>query len=378
MAVTRMILLRLRSQFQGTQGLDTLKDYTDSAWSEPLSGAGQHLYVYKEPGEQLVAAETGIIRAIVRPSIVNRPCHIPWRVERGLHDYSPARLMILKVPGQVPADESCLLDITPVGRRGLRAAGSCRRGMRQRAGACVPGCDGDANPLDVKRVVGLTGLYKRKPLRRRTPATAPSTDHGRNGARAVIGRALREYLETHGECCCPLRRRFRSRQRLWGRRITEVIYRTKKLSSVCGDHRRGAEGFRDVRPFIAQNSYVFSAANVRRLFSQMRAEDGAGLRWEPETLDWYSYWLNTHVPGLERWVFPTLEEELRERPQRLYTYRDLLELFDTATNFFSTRVAHADRAWRTVERTRMGIGRRWPRAGGSGGSGVRSETALCL
>ncbi|HXX31014.1 MAG TPA: AMP-binding protein, partial [Myxococcaceae bacterium] len=45
-----------------------------------------------------------------------------------------------------------------------------------------------------------------------------------------------------------------------------------------------------------------------------------------------------HLPGLERWVFPTLEEE-RERRTAIHAHRDLLELFDAAVRAHRHRVA---------------------------------------
>ena len=38
-------------------------------------------------------------------------------------------------------------------------------------------------------------------------------------------------------------------------------------------------------------------------------------------------------------MFPTLEEDMRAQPKRIYTYRDLLELFETSTKRHATRVA---------------------------------------
>ncbi|MBC7910333.1 MAG: AMP-binding protein, partial [Pyrinomonadaceae bacterium] len=67
--------------------------------------------------------------------------------------------------------------------------------------------------------------------------------------------------------------------------------------------------------------------------------ESALLQWNPEKLDWYDYWMNVHFPGLKKWVFPTLEDEMREKPKRVYTYRDLLELFETTTKRHATRVA---------------------------------------
>ncbi|HYT49053.1 MAG TPA: AMP-binding protein, partial [Pyrinomonadaceae bacterium] len=45
------------------------------------------------------------------------------------------------------------------------------------------------------------------------------------------------------------------------------------------------------------------------------------------------------MPGLKKWVLPTLEEDMRAQPKRVYTYRDLLEMFETTTKRHATRVA---------------------------------------
>ncbi len=78
---------------------------------------------------------------------------------------------------------------------------------------------------------------------------------------------------------------------------------------------------------------------MRSLFSSIRKDEQALLSWNPESYDWYDYWLNTHMPGLKKWVFPTLEEDMRAQPRRIYTHRDLVELFETSTKRHATRVA---------------------------------------
>src|SRR5437763_12527598 len=45
------------------------------------------------------------------------------------------------------------------------------------------------------------------------------------------------------------------------------------------------------------------------------------------------------MPGLKKWVLPTLEEDMRVKPKRIYTYRDVLEMFATTTKRHATRVA---------------------------------------
>src|SRR2546430_6141927 len=93
------------------------------------------------------------------------------------------------------------------------------------------------------------------------------------------------------------------------------------------------------RPFTIENAYIFRSDNVRSLFGRIRKEEQGLLSWSPEKFDWYDYWLNIHLPGLKKWVFPTLEEDMRAQPKRIYTYRDLLELFETSTKRHATLVA---------------------------------------
>src|SRR6476620_5694389 len=94
-----------------------------------------------------------------------------------------------------------------------------------------------------------------------------------------------------------------------------------------------------LRPFTVENAYVFRSDNVRTLFERIGDDERSLLTWNPENFDWHDYWLNIHLPGLTKWVFPTLEDEMRAQPKRVYTYRDLLELFETSTKRHATRVA---------------------------------------
>ena len=40
--------------------------------------------------------------------------------------------------------------------------------------------------------------------------------------------------------------------------------------------------------------------------------------------------LGVHIPGLEKWIFPSLDEEFQARAKAVYTYRDLLEMLESA------------------------------------------------
>ena len=49
--------------------------------------------------------------------------------------------------------------------------------------------------------------------------------------------------------------------------------------------------------------------------------------------------MNIHFPGLQRWVLPELDETYAPHPKQIYSYHDLLELFDTTTKLHATRIA---------------------------------------
>ena len=49
--------------------------------------------------------------------------------------------------------------------------------------------------------------------------------------------------------------------------------------------------------------------------------------------------MNIHFPGLEKWVLPELDSTYAPKPKQVYSYHDLLELFDTTTKLHATRPA---------------------------------------
>src|SRR6185436_1194065 len=111
------------------------------------------------------------------------------------------------------------------------------------------------------------------------------------------------------------------------------------VDRVQEETREAKEAFEMFLPFTVEIEYVFRSDNVRALFDRISADERQLLTWNPEQFDWYDYWLNQHLPGLKRWVLPTLEEDMRAQPKRVYTYRDLVELFETSTKRHETRVA---------------------------------------
>jgi long-chain acyl-CoA synthetase len=61
--------------------------------------------------------------------------------------------------------------------------------------------------------------------------------------------------------------------------------------------------------------------------------------WAPHLVDWRKYWLDTHFPGLQKWTFDKLDEEFGAKPKVVYTYKELVELFEAAVKLHRNRTA---------------------------------------
>ena len=304
-----------------------------------------NIYTYtKSLGEQLVAAESGVVRAIVRPSVVESSLAYPfpgWN--EGFTTTAPLIFIALKGQTQVPVNEKLILDITPVDQVAAVMLAVAAEACVQEPRLVYQAATADANPNEMRRMVGLLGLYKRRYFQEKeTGFRIINEIAGRMEVQAVspgrFEKASTPMVNTAAKKASALLDRVRPR---WGGgRFTDVIDRAKQsVDRIEEVTRETKEAFELFHPFTVENSYIFRADNVRSLYARIREDEQALLPWHPEKLDWYDYWLNIHLPGLKKWVFPKLEEDLRTQEKRIYTYRDLLELFETSTKRYATRVA---------------------------------------
>ncbi|MEP6708115.1 MAG: SDR family oxidoreductase, partial [Pyrinomonadaceae bacterium] len=125
-----------------------------------------NIYTYtKALGEQLVAAETGIVRSIVRPSIVESALAYPfpgWN--EGFTTTAPIIFMALKGQKQLPANPKLILDITPVDQVASVMLAVTAQACVEEPQLVHQAATGDSNPNDLKRIIGLLGLYRRKDI----------------------------------------------------------------------------------------------------------------------------------------------------------------------------------------------------------------------
>lgn len=304
-----------------------------------------NIYTYtKSLGEQLVAAETGIVRSIVRPSIVESANVYPfpgWN--EGFTTTAPIVFMTLKGQRQIPANEKMILDITPVDQVAAVMLAVAAQACVEQPKLVHQACTGDSNPNNMKRIIGLVGLFRRN--------TELEKTDGLRIFREISARIepFQVSPERFNATSLPLMNTAakkvsslldKAKPRWGGGRYEGVINRMKQaVENVEQETREAKEAFEMFHPFTVENTYIFRADNVRELFGRISEDERQLLTWNPETFDWYNYWLDVHLPGLKKWVLPTLEEDMRKQPKRIYTYRDLVEMFETTTKRHATRVA---------------------------------------
>lgn len=304
-----------------------------------------NIYTYtKALGEQLVAAEEGLARSIVRPSIVESALSYPfpgWN--EGFTTTAPIIFLVLKGQQKLPANEKLILDITPVDQVASVMLAVAAETCIEEPKLVYQAATGDSNPNNMERIIGLVGLFKRKHFQEKETGVKLLNElAGRMGPRPV---SRSHFEKTSMPMVNSVAKKAtslldRARPRWGGGRVVDALDRVKtSVERVEEITRETSEAFELFRPFTIENAYIFRSDNVRSLFERIRADERLLLSWFPEKFDWYEYWLNIHLPGLKKWVFPTLEDEMRAQPKRIYTYRDLLELFETTTKRHATRVA---------------------------------------
>ncbi len=304
-----------------------------------------NIYTYtKSLGEQLVAAETGIVRSIVRPSIVESALSYPfpgWN--EGFTTTAPIIFLVLNGQIKIPADPKLILDITPVDQVASVMLAVAAQACVEEPRLVFQAATGDSNPNNMERIIGLVGLFKRKHFQEKETGIKvvneiASRMEPRSVSRSTFEKTSLPMLNSAAKKASSLLDR--ARPRWGGGRVVEALDLVKtSVERVEEITRETTEAFALFRPFTIENAYIFRSDNVRSLFERISKDERSLLTWHPQKYDWYDYWMNTHLPGLKKWVFPTLEDEMRAQPKRIYTYRDLLELFETSTKRHATRVA---------------------------------------
>lgn len=306
----------------------------------------QNTYTFtKSLGEQIIAAaqQAGTVRAsVVRPAIVESAYRFPfpgWN--EGFTTTAPLILMAREGLREFPYAEDLVLDVIPVDMVASTIVGAAVAVLGGREEFVYQAASGAVNPLTIKKAIEFTGFGVREHAARkpesglkgfglRNHEMQPVTEEGyhRWGAPRVgkLARSFAEAMERVGP------NRFG-----WGQTVAERL--STLAAGVEADTVR-VEAVMDLfLPFVAGDAFIFRSENTRRLMQSLSLPEGSHLSFDPESFVWRDYFRDVHVPGLEKWVFPRLEEELADKSKSDYVCRNLVELFTRATGRYRHRIA---------------------------------------
>ncbi|HTE52212.1 MAG TPA: AMP-binding protein [Kofleriaceae bacterium] len=304
-------------------------------------------YTYtKSLGEQLVLGATDVRVSVVRPAIVESAVRYPFAGwNEGFNTTAPLVYLMLKGHRQIVAGRHTPLDIIPVDYIAsgmIMVAAAVIRGESQpvyQLGSSA------INPVSSGRLTELTALAIRGHRRR-------LADEGHRPIENRIRARLEGFPVDHDtfrRSSAPqikrvadrLVREIDRRVPRWGApRVVALAERVvDELNNVSEFTGRVIELMDLFKPFTFDCDITFRSDNIRALHARLTPHDREALAWDLATIDWRHYWLDTHFPGLVKWVFPVLDDEFGKRPRSVYTYKDLLELFDATTKLHRHRVA---------------------------------------
>ncbi len=281
-----------------------------------------NLYTYtKALAEHLVAMRGDVETTFVRPSIVECAREMPfggWN--EGVNTSAPLAWLIGTVHRRLPFAEDHCFDVVPVdsvARGTIVALAELLRGEHAKVYQLA---SGDTNPLTFGRAVDLTALVRRReyarsddPFERLVLRHLDSVVHDRAAdtdpflpAAKKLTRGVRDLFSSfRAEHHLPtsVRERF-------GADLTKFANRqAKEWGSASRTIGQVAEMLRLYQPFVFDNDLELETKNIQRATDRLGPEERALFGWDLLSLDWRDYWMNVHLPGLDKWSIPLLRGE---------------------------------------------------------------------
>ncbi len=251
----------------------------------------------KSLGESILARRgRDLPIAIVRPSIVESSERSPFTGwNEGINTSGPLSYLLGTNFRQLPSNERKCLDVIPVDMvcRGMTliasaVIGRCHARMYQLATSAI-------NPVNMGRSIELTGLAHRKYYR-----TTQSIDSWLKVKFETIPVSKQRYERLS----IPMQKAVVS-----GINRAAISLRMKKppLAKAERDLIRAEKLIEFYEPFILHNEHVFECENARLLSAALSPEERQLFGFAPESIDWWDYWINVHIPALRRWCYPLME-----------------------------------------------------------------------
>jgi long-chain acyl-CoA synthetase len=251
----------------------------------------------KSLGESILARSSGELPiAVVRPSIVESSERSPFTGwNEGINTSGPLSYLLGTNFRQLPSNERKCLDVIPVdmvcrGMTLIAAAVIARRHARlyQLATSAI-------NPVNMGRSIELTGLAHRKHYR---------TQQGIEHWLKVKFETIPVSKQRYERLSIPMQKAVVSRI---NRAAVSMHMKKAPLAKQERDLIRAEKLIELYEPFILHNEHVFECENARLLSAALSPEEKTVFDFAPESIDWWDYWINVHIPALRRWCYPLME-----------------------------------------------------------------------
>lgn len=299
-----------------------------------------NIYTYTKGLAEHILADRKDVRegklslSIVRPSVVESARSYPFEGwNEGINTSGPLVWLLSSWFRRLPSQPKHIFDVVPVDTVARGTTLVVAAMLRGEADRVYHLASGDQNPFRFERAIDLTALAARRM-------------HASDDA-SVLERFVIRHMDavaTHADAehliTLPgLQKTARTvRDRLkdidlegtlppkmfarWGSKVqTKIKQATKDLRNTDRVLSRIQDMLRLYRPFIHDNDYRYLTLNVMKLSDRLEGAELNLHSYDIKTLDWRHYWLEVHVPGLEKWSLPLMRGERVEQdpppPKRL-------------------------------------------------------------
>lgn len=279
-------------------------------------------YTYtKSIGEQVVA-RSGLPYTIVRPACCESTSEFPFRGwNEGISTSVPIIFLAMNGQVRIPATDT-VLDFIP---SDMVCAGMVLALAELLEGTQKPVYQlgvSDVNPCSAKRFGEMIGLYKRKHYQRGGKGN-PFTNFLK--AYTEVAVVSQESFERTGSRA--IARTARTMAQVM-KRVPSLKPTAKGLEAYASTEDRIAQIMELFLPFMHDGVGPFSCANTRSAYARCSDEDKAKLPWRPEQADWREWMMDIHLPAVEKWVLPEMEEKMNRPPKPLKAHTTLVTLVE--------------------------------------------------
>ena len=290
----------------------------------------------KSLGEQLVLANRERLDVtVVRPAVIESALRDPfpgWN--QGVNTSAPLTYLAGRGYRFYPAKAELVLDVIPVDLAAHAMIPILGALLSRKHKPIYQLCTSDRNPLPMRRLVELTALSNRR-------------EHRKDGGTM---RWLGPHLEavvvsqnTYDLASNTIPQVLKQAAAFARSVVGEENQRAKKIEAGIDKFKENTDLARELvevyRPYIQELVYTFHGANIRALYATLKPADAERHPFRPDLIDWHDYWINIHLPGLRRHIFPQLDLHTRGRTKSLPRHRSLVDMLDRAADRYGSRVA---------------------------------------